>query len=154
MGACIIAITGSCKKGIKDAITLDRAAGTWSVNAIRYNISYGGLTSRDSTVPWRPTPNNYVTFDGVQNVQYAFNQTNNFSGKYTLLGADSILLSFTTDNNRFSETDSVTMAILGGEKSRWKILLLTPTNFNIQKTSTNNKSFPGATVVTYQGFVR
>jgi hypothetical protein len=149
----LITITGSCtKKGILEPVTLDQAAGTWSINAIRFKITYGAGPSKDSTVPWKPAPSNYVTFDGVSNMNYCFNQTNSFTGKYNLIGSDSITMSF-IENNRLSAADSVTMAILD-ENSRWKILLLTSTNFNIEKTSTNNKSFPGATVVTYQGFVR
>lgn len=153
LGIFLLAFTSSCKKGVKDPVTLDKAAGTWSINAVRYNITYNSGMVKDSTIPWKPIHGNYVTFDGSSHVNYSFNQLNSFEGYYTLLGSDSILLSFATNNNRFSETDSVTMAILG-ENSRWKIKLLTATNFNIEKTSTDNKAFPGATVITYQGFVR
>ncbi len=127
----------SCKKGIKDPVTLDKAAGKWSINAIRYQVFAGGSSNpQDSTVPWRPNPENYVTFDGTSTFRYAFNNSGTISGQYAFVGSDSM---------------SITM---DGATSRWKILLLTPTNFNIEQTSDNVHDFPGATVITYQSFVR
>lgn len=126
----------SCKKGIQKAVTLDKAAGKWSINAIRYQVYEGSTTPKDSTVPWVPNPENYVIFDGVANFQYAFNSPQTINGNYSFISADSISIS------------------MDAETTRWKILLLTPTNFNIERTSGNLHDFPGATVVTYQSFVR
>jgi hypothetical protein len=132
----LLSMTSCLKKGIKDAVTLDKAAGKWSINAVRYKIYYGTPTAKDSTVPWRPVVENYVTFDGVSRLEYNFNAPAATSGEYAFVGSDSIDLK------------------VGTEINRWKIDLLTNTNFNIERTSNNNSSFPGATVVTYQGFVR
>ncbi len=126
----------NCKKGISDPVTLDKAAGKWSINAIRMKVFYGSILAKDSTVPWTPIVENYVNFDGVNHFNYCFNSASTTSGEYKLLQNDSINLKFPH------------------EEDRWKILLLTSTNFNIEKTSTNNNAFPGATVITYQGFVR
>ena len=99
--------------------------------------AFNGTTLlRDSTVPWKPVVENYVSFDGISNVNYCFNSSTSTAGAYKLLPNDSIMMSVGNDNRR------------------WKILLLTATNFNIQTTTTDNDDFPGATVVTFQGFVR
>ena len=131
----IILFTG-CKKGIKDPVTLDKASGKWSINAIRMQAFNGTTLLRDSTIPWRPIVENYVSFDGISNVSYCFNSSTSTPGEYKLLPNDSIMLSVGNDNRR------------------WKILLLTATNFNIETTDVDNSAFPGATVVTSQGFVR
>lgn len=137
LGFAFLLALGSClKKGIKDAVTLDKAAGKWSINAVRYKIYYGTPTSKDSTVPWKPVIENYVSFDGVSRLEYCFNSSTSTGGEYVFVGPDSIDIK------------------MGGVTNRWQIDLLTNTNFNIERTSTDNNSFPGATVVTYQGFVR
>lgn len=127
----------SCKKGIKDPVTLDQAAGNWNIHAIRYNIYYGTPDPVDSTIPRIPNTKRFVTFDGVSQIQYCFNSVTSFSGDYNFIGKDSIQIS------------------MNGETLRWKIMLLTSTNFNIERTLTDKSAFPGATnVVMYQGFVR
>jgi len=131
----LLTISSCFKKGIKEAVTLDKAAGKWSINAVRYKIYYG-TTPKDSTVPWRPVIENYVAFDGVSRLEYCFNSSSSTGGEYAFVGSDSIDIK------------------VGTEINRWKINLLTNTNFNIERTSTDNTSFPGATVITYQGFVR
>ncbi len=136
LGIALVAGLGSCsKKGITDPVTLDKAAGKWSINAVRYQISNGSAT-KDSTIPWRPAPENFVSFDGVASMQYCFNNSGVMNGEYTLVGNDSISLR------------------VDHQTTRWKILLLTGTNFNIESTSSNSTDFPGATVKTYQSFVR
>ena len=151
----LIAIIGSCtKKGITDPVTLDKAAGTWSINSIRYNVSYGTATTIDSTVPWRPIIGNSITFDGVSKMNYSFNMPYSNYGTYKIDGTDSMTISFSTADNRIDGIDSI-VKLLGTESGRWKILLLTSTNFNIEKTTTYNKAFPGAnSIVTFQSFVR
>lgn len=130
------AISGCAKKGIVDPVTLDKASGKWSINAVRYQVYNGSTTPKDSTIPWRPNPENFVLFDGISSMQYCFNSRSVSDGEYSFIGSDSILLR------------------MDHQTTRWKILLLTGTNFNIQSTSSNNPAFPGATVVTFQGFVR
>jgi hypothetical protein len=138
LGLTLVSISNiNCKKGITDPVTLDKAAGKWSINAIRMKVFYGSVLAKDSTIPWTPIVENYVDFDGVSNFKYCFNSTNSKTGQYKLYQSDSVSLKFLDSNEEM-----------------WKILLLTGTNFNIEKTSTNNTSFPGATVITYQGFVR
>lgn len=136
-GLTMLAIGSSCKKGISDPITLDKASGKWSINAIRLKI-YDGTTgtTKDSTIPWRPTPENYVSFDGVSNIKYCFNSTATLTGAYSFIGTDSINLKIGSDNKR------------------WKVLLLTETNFNIETTTVDKSSLPSKTTVTFQGFVR
>lgn len=136
LGFVFSATITSCKKGIKDPVTLDKAAGKWSINAIRYQIYNNSTTPQDSTVPWRPIPENYVIFDGAANFQYCFNSSSVTNGNYAFVGSDSISIN------------------MDGEATRWQILLLTATNFNIARTSNNLHDFPGARVVTYQSFVR
>ena len=135
-GLLSIILFTRCKKGIKDPVTLDKASGKWSINAIRMQAFNGTTLLRDSTIPWRPIVENYVSFDGISNVSYCFNSSTSTPGEYKLLPNDSIMLSVGNDNRR------------------WKILLLTATNFNIETTDVDNSAFPGATVVTSQGFVR
>jgi len=136
LGSFLLVTTISCRKGVKEAVTLDKAAGKWSINAVRYKIYYGTANAKDSTVPWKPVVENYVSFDGVSRLEYCFNTSNSTGGEYAFAGEDSIDIK------------------MGNDIGRWRIDLLTNTNFNIEKTSTDNNSFPGATVITYQGFVR
>jgi len=132
----LILINSGCKKGIKEPVTLDKAAGKWSINAIRMQVINGSTIITDSTVPWRPVVENFIAFDGISKLNYNFNKASATAGNYTLYGYDSIRLQIGDDNRK------------------WKILLLTTTNFNIQTTSNDNASYPGAQVVTFQGFVR
>ncbi|HMO61671.1 MAG TPA: hypothetical protein PKC39_09755 [Ferruginibacter sp.] len=152
---CLLAIMGaSCKKGVKEPVTLDKAAGTWSINAVRFSAFYGSGTSKDSTIPWKPIIGNNVRFDGVSNMEYCFNLPYKNFGTYQLNAGDSITISFVKDNNRLEGIDYWVKAF-GGETTKWKIRLLTATNFNIEKTVDQHIAFPGAsTVIMYQNFVR
>jgi hypothetical protein len=133
-GTLIILTNTGCKKGIKDPVTLDKAAGKWSINAIRMQVLNGTTILSDSTLPWTPVVENYVTFDGISKLSYNFNKPSATAGDYTLYGYDSIRIHIGNDNRK------------------WKILLLTTTNFNIE--TTDNSTYPGTKVVTFQGFVR
>ncbi len=133
---CLALLAGCTKKGITDAVTLDKAAGKWGIHGVRYQIFNGSSTPKDSTVPWVPRPENFVRFDGVSTLQYSYNSPVVWNGDYSLIGTDSISIN------------------IDHQTTRWKILLLTETNFNIEMTSTNNPAFPGATVKTFQGFIR
>jgi hypothetical protein len=135
-GLLITLTNTSCKKGVKDPVTLDKAAGKWSINAIRMQVVNGTTVLKDSTLPWVPVVENFVTFDGISKLNYCFNKASATAGDYTLYGYDSIRIHVGDDNRK------------------WKILLLTTTNFNIETTSTDNNIYPGAKVITFQGFVR
>ena len=132
----LLTIIGCAKPGIKNPVTLDDAAGKWSINAIRYKIYNGTPEAKDSTVPWKPVRENFVSFDGVSHLEYCFNSSTATSGEYSFVGKDSIDIK------------------VGSETKRWRVDLLTNTNFNIERTSFDDTAFPGATVITYQGFVR
>lgn len=154
-GCFFITATVGCKKitGIKDPVTLDEASGTWSINAVWFNASYGSGATRDSLIPWKPILGNWVTFDGISKMEYCFNRSYKSFGSYKLENSDSMTVTF-TENNRVEDIDYL-VKIFGGETSKWKIRLLTPTNFNIEKTVESHSAFPGATTVKiYQNFVR
>ncbi len=145
-----------CKKliGVKEPVNLDKVNGTWSINAVRFNAFYGGEVSKDSTIPWKPIIGNNVKFDGVSNMEYCFNLPYKNYGTYKLEPGDSITISFIKDNNRLEGIDYWVKAF-GGETTKWKIRLLTATNFNIEKTVDSHIAFPGASsVIMYQNFVR
>jgi hypothetical protein len=133
---CLALLAGCSKNGITDAVTLDKAAGKWGIHGVRYQVFTGSPTPKDSSVPWVPNPENFIKFDGVASMQYSFNSPIVWTGDYSLIGNDSISIN------------------IDHQTTRWKILLLTETNFNIEMTSTNHPSFPGATVKTFQGFIR
>lgn len=134
---CLALLAAGCaKKGVTDPVSKDQATGKWTIHAVRYQVYNGSPTPKDSTIPWRPNPENFVSFDGVSTLEYSYNSPVVQSGNYSFIGSDSI--SITMDH----------------KTTRWKVLLLTGTNFNIESTSENNPAFPGAKVVTYQGFIR
>ena len=135
-GFFLTAFSGCAKPGIKEPVTLDKAAGKWFIKSVRIQVFNGSILTKDSLVPKKSGTGSYVTFDGISKIDYCFNTTTAKEGNYAFLGTDSISLKIADDNRR------------------WKILLLTGTNFNIQTSATNNNSFPGATVITYQGLER
>ena len=135
--AATLIFLGSCsKEGIKNPVNTEKATGKWSFNAIRMKVYYGGTFYRDSTLPWQPVVENFIHFDGSSNVSYSFNSSEVSSGRYAMLPEDMMNMK------------------IDGEDHDWKILLLTPTNFNIVRTVTNHNAFPGATVEIYHCFVR
>jgi hypothetical protein len=141
MAVCCLALmaTGisSCKKG-DPAIARSKEqliVGKWSINRIQVKVFYGTTLAKDSLVPQRPVPENFVIFSSNGTVEYRFNKPTSDMGTYTFVGTDSI------------------HATIGGVLYRWKNLLLTETNFNLFSTSTN-PSLPGATINAYQTFVR
>ena len=125
-----------CKKGITDPVTLDKAAGKWSINAIRYQYFIAGNLVKDSTTPWQPVVENFANFDGRSTIKYCFNTSYVTTGQYSMLPNDSIYIK------------------MGSEDFKWKILLLTGTNFNIARTISNYNDDPSATCIMYKSFVR
>ncbi len=137
--ACITLLTviTSCKGG-DPAIARpkeDLIVGKWSINRIQLKVYYSGALAKDSLVPQRPVPENYVIFNANRTMEYRFNKTTSDFGTYSFVGTDSIY------------------AIIEGTTYKWKNLLLTETNFNVLNTTTS-PSFPGATLDAYQTFVR
>jgi hypothetical protein len=110
--------------------------GTWSINRIQMKIYYNGVFNKDSIVPQKALPKNYVQFDGSTDFYYCFNSPSINSGTYQFKGADSVIS--TTPSKIY----------------RWKMLTLTDALFTVVSTSTTDPSFPGAKVETYQTFVR
>lgn len=131
----LLILSIGCKKGITDPVNLDKAAGKWSINAIRMKVYYGDVLYKDSTTPWNPVVENFINFDGISSVKYCFNSAEISNGSYKMLPGDSLFLN------------------VKEEAANWKILLLTPTNFNIERTLLNHNDFPGAKVLLYQCFV-
>ena len=111
-----------------------QVVGTWSINRVQLKLYYGGTFLKDTIVQQSYHPN-YVKFDGNGNFEYKFNQPAADVGTYQFAGADSVI-------------SNVTSKIY-----RWKMLTLTDVLFTVMNTSTD-PAFPGATVETYQTFVR
>ena len=110
--------------------------GMWSINRIQQKIYYSGVFNRDTIVPAKALPKNYVKFDGATDFYYCFNSASTNSGTYQFKGADSVIS--TTPSKIY----------------RWKMLTLTDVLFTVMSTSTTDPAYPGAKVETYQTFVR
>lgn len=127
----------SCKKG-DPAVARPKEqliAARWSINRIQIKAYASGTLVKDSIVPNKPLPENFVQFDGAGNVEYRFNKSTSDFGTYAFVGEDSI------------------HATIGGVLYRWKNLLLTETNLNVVTTA-NVPLSPGMVAETYQTFVR
>lgn len=136
--ASLLLIFGSgCKKAETNAINPDRFGGAWEINALRFSATYPDGRVRDSIVPWTPTPKNYIAFLGADRLEYQFNQPAAIIGRYAYNGYDEVTLN------------------LGDVPQTYRVLLLTRTNFNIERRLSSHPSFPGASfVMFYQNFVR
>jgi uncharacterized membrane protein len=129
----------SCGK--KDAAATNKpkeegVIGSWWINRIQQKIYYNGTFYKDTIIPQTAKPKNFVQFDATKDFLYCFNSTVINTGNYQFKGADSII--------------STTPAAI----YRWKLLTLTDVLFTVMSTSTNNPSYPGAKVETYQTFIR
>ncbi len=80
-------------------------------------------------------PENYVSFAAGGNFEYRFNNPAADVGTYQFVGTDSVVSNVTS------------------KVYRWKMLTLTDVLFTVMNTSTN-PAYPGATVETYQTFVK
>lgn len=136
--ATLLLIFGSgCKKGEANAVNPDRFGGAWEINALRFSATYPDGRIRDSIVPWTPNPKNYIAFVGANRLEYQFNQPAAIIGTYAYDGFDSLTLN------------------LGDVPQTYRVLLLTRTNFNIERRLASHPNFPGASyVMLYQNFVR
>ncbi len=114
----------------------EQAIGEWSINRVQLRIYYNNVFSKDTIVPGKALPKNFVSLDAGGNFQYCFGSTTINSGIYLWKGADSLIS--TTPSKIY----------------RWKMLTLTNVLFTVMSTSTNDPAFPGAKVETYQTFVR
>jgi len=127
----------SCSKSTPDVNKpIEYTQGKWSINRIELRIYYGTILNKDSVVPRHPQGENFVSLDASKNFQYRFNSYTTDSGTYTYASGDSVIATTTTSTYR------------------WKMLTLTDVLFTAKNTSTNDPSFPGATVETYYTFVR
>ncbi|MBS1513189.1 MAG: hypothetical protein JST86_20300 [Bacteroidetes bacterium] len=113
-----------------------QVVGQWSINRIQLKLFYGGVFTKDSILPQKALPKNFVQFDANSNFQYCFNSSTINNGSYQFKGSDSLI--------------STTSAKI----YRWKWLTLTDVLFTVMSTSSSDPNFPGATVETYQTFVR
>ena len=114
----------------------EQSIGQWNINRIQLRIYYNNVFSKDTIVPQKYLPKNFVQFDAPDAFQYCFSSTTINSGTYQWKGTDSLIA--TTPSKIY----------------RWKMLTLTDVLFTVMSTSTNDPAFPGAKVETYQTFVR
>jgi hypothetical protein len=113
----------------------EQIVGSWSINRIQLKLYYGGIFYKDTIIPQTPKPTNFVQFDAGGSFQYCFNSTTADAGIYQFIGTDSLISN--TSTNIY----------------RWKMLTLTDVLFTVMNTSTD-PAYPGASVETYQTFVR
>jgi hypothetical protein len=130
----------SCKKTdtISDKPKEEGVLGNWAINRVQLKLYYNGVFFKDTILPAKPKPTNYMVLGAVPNgsFEYRLNVSSPDVGTYQFKGADSLI----------ANTSSKTY--------RWKMLTLTDVLFTVVSTSTNDPAFPGAKVETYQTFVR
>ena len=134
----LTAFNTSCSKAIADSSSKPKeqlVVGKWNINRIQLRLYYGGVFTKDTIVKQTPMPENFVKFEAAGNFEYRFNKSTSDFGTYQFVGADSVI------------SDVVTKVY------RWKMLTLTDVLFTVMNTSTD-PAYPGATVETYQTFVR
>lgn len=137
VAALLLMVKTGCKKGESAPVNPDRIGGKWSINALRYAVTYPGGTIKDTILPWVPVPENFVAFLGADRLEYQFNQSSPIVGTYVYDGAETIRLT------------------MNGRTDTYNVSLLTRTNFNIERQIPSHPSFPGATrIMFYQNFVR
>jgi hypothetical protein len=113
-----------------------QAIGVWSINRIQLRIYYSNVFNKDTIIPGKSLPKNFVEFDAASNFKYCFSSPTINTGTYLWKGADSLIC--TTPSKIY----------------RWKLLTLTKVLFTVVNTSTSDPAFPGAKVETYQTFIR
>lgn len=137
LASLLLMLGNGCKKAETNPINPDRFGGSWEINALRFSATYPDGRVKDSIVPWAPVPKNYIAFLGADRLEYQFNQPAATVGTYSYNGFDTVTLN------------------LGEIAQDYRILLLTSTNFNIERRLSSHPSFPGASfVMFYQNFVR
>lgn len=133
----LTALNISCSK-TKDTVAKPKeqqVIGKWNINRVQLRLYYGGVFSKDTIIKQTPMPENFVKFEAPANFEYRFNKNTSDTGTYSFIGADSVISNVTS------------------KVYRWKILTLTDVLFTVMNTSTD-PAYPGATVETYQTFVR
>ena len=132
---CII--NTSCSK-ISDSSSIPKeqlVIGKWNINRIQLKLFYGGVFAKDTIIKQTPHPENFVKFEAGGNFEYKFNTTGSDLGTYQFKGVDSVI------------------SVSASKTYRWKWLTITDVLFTVMNTSTD-PAFPGATVETYQTFVK
>ncbi len=132
----IITTSVSCAKPdhSADLPKEQQIVGQWYISRLELNIYSGSVLIKDSIIP--QLPNNFVRFDAGGGFAYRFNMPASTSGTYQFSGVDSII------------------SVTPGNTYRWKFLTLTKNLLTVSNTSTNNPSYPGATVVSFHTFGR
>ena len=109
--------------------------GHWNINRIQLRLYNNGVFFKDTILKQTPKPENFVSFFAGGNFEYKFNTSTSDAGTYEIVGADSVI------------------SYVPGKAYKWKMLTLTNVLFTVMNTSTD-PAFPGATVETYQTFVK
>lgn len=133
--SCFISSCGK-KETASNKPKEEAVIGSWWINRIQLKIYYNGTFYKDTIIPQTAKPKNFVQFDAPNDFLYCFNSTVINSGTYQFKGTDSLI----------STTPSAIY--------RWKMLTITDLLFTVMSTSTNDPSYPGAKVETYQTFIR
>lgn len=128
--------TFGCKKstvenGTKETLIL----GKWNIVKVELNIYSNTTLLKDSVLPYKPQPSNYVTFNADGTLEYRFNKPSIDRGTYQFIGNDSVY------------------ATIEGTLYKWEKLLLTTQIFNVKNTQ-SYQPMPGTTVNTFQTFAR
>ena len=129
--------SSSCSK-ITDSSSTPKeqlVIGKWNINRIQLKLYYGGVFAKDKIIPQTQHPENFVRFEAAGDFEYKFNTTGSDLGTYQFKGTDSVI------------------SVSGSKTYRWKWLTLTDVLFTVMNTSTD-PAYPGATVETYQTFVK
>ena len=136
--ALVAATSVSCKKtdtadpGSKEDLVLDR----WYISRIQLKIYSGGVFVKDSIIPPKPKPENFVIFGANGDFEYRYNTTVSEYGSYSFSGADSMI------------------AISDARTYRWKMLTLTKDLFTVVTRSTTDQYYPGHDVENFKTFIR
>lgn len=137
-GLFLISITNSSCSKITDSSGVPKEQliiGHWNINRVQLRLYYSGVFAKDTILKQTPMPENYVSFAAGGNFEYRFNKPTADVGTYQFVGTDSVISNVTS------------------KVYKWKMLTLTDVLFTVMNTSTD-PAYPGATVETYQTFVK
>jgi len=129
----------SCKKS--DTADLaskeDLVLGRWYISRIQLKIyDNSGNFLRDTIIPPKPKPENFVIFGTDGSFEYRYNTSVSEFGDYSFSGADSVIAN--SDAHLF----------------HWKILTLTKDLFTVVTRSHSDPYYPGADVENFKTFIR
>lgn len=110
--------------------------GQWGINRVQLRLYSGTTFLKDTIIPNKAKPKNFISFDANGGFEYKYNSTTSNIGTYQFKGTDSLI------------------AVTPGTTYRWKMLTMTNVLFTQVNTSTNDPSFPGLKVETYYTLTR